>query len=510
MGRAAARRRPAAGADARRRRRLRARAPPPRAGRPVGVVDRSRRAAPIAARAGLRSGSWASPGCCRPRRRSPWRPGRYRSGPRGRWRWWPSRSSRSWAGSRCARRCMRRAGARAGRVPRRGRGRRAARHLVRAGRRAVAAQPLRGGPARPGRARAARRRRPRGAPAAAASPSASSWSPPRRSCSSTCRSPASSGSRRPHFGWFCVLLVAGGVVGPLGWVIWSLVLTCLVAALLMALRSRSSVTPPRDPADHRARPRQLRGPGLAGRHRVRAAAMRRGARDRARRGRACWCWPTRRPTLAWQEPLSALRAGRTQHHLAAQLHALELAAPHAAPPIGAQLAIAARALARSRRDGQARRRAAHRAHRPARRRRARDHARRPARGPGPHRRHAAARPARHDGHRGAPHHLRRARSGTSTRCAAATRSPSACPTARFRYAVEDRRIVQPADLSVLRRVGHDRLVLSACHPLFSAARRIVVFARLTGVGQSASQRGSPCVSRVAGQPIQPPTPRIAC
>jgi len=29
-------------------------------------------------------------------------------------------------------------------------------------------------------------------------------------------------------------------------------------------------------------------------------------------------------------------------------------------------------------------------------------------------------------------------------------------------------------------------VLSACHPLFSAARRIVVFARLIGVGQSAS------------------------
>jgi hypothetical protein len=35
-------------------------------------------------------------------------------------------------------------------------------------------------------------------------------------------------------------------------------------------------------------------------------------------------------------------------------------------------------------------------------------------------------------------------------------------------------------------------VLSACHPLFSAARRIVVFARLTGVGQSAT-RGGPHV-----------------
>jgi sortase (surface protein transpeptidase) len=43
----------------------------------------------------------------------------------------------------------------------------------------------------------------------------------------------------------------------------------------------------------------------------------------------------------------------------------------------------------------------------------------------------------------------------------------------------------PTNLSVLRRVGHDRLVLSACHPLFSAARRIVVVARLVRVGQSA-------------------------
>ena len=36
----------------------------------------------------------------------------------------------------------------------------------------------------------------------------------------------------------------------------------------------------------------------------------------------------------------------------------------------------------------------------------------------------------------------------------------------------------PTDLSVIHRVGYDRLVLSACHPLYSAAKRIVVFARL--------------------------------
>ena len=68
----------------------------------------------------------------------------------------------------------------------------------------------------------------------------------------------------PAFGWFCVLLVAGGVVGPLGWVIWSLVLTCLVAALLVALRSRSSVTPPQTPQITVRGPVSYAGPGSLG------------------------------------------------------------------------------------------------------------------------------------------------------------------------------------------------------------------------------------------------------
>ena len=52
------------------------------------------------------------------------------------------------------------------------------------------------------------------------------------------------------------------------------------------------------------------------------------------------------------------------------------------------------------------------------------------------------------------------------------------PYGRFRYEVERRRIVAPTATWVTRRVGYDRLVLSACHPLYSAAKRIVVFARL--------------------------------
>jgi sortase A len=52
------------------------------------------------------------------------------------------------------------------------------------------------------------------------------------------------------------------------------------------------------------------------------------------------------------------------------------------------------------------------------------------------------------------------------------------PYATFTYEVERSRIVNPDALWVLRRARTDRLVLSACHPLYSAAQRIVVFARL--------------------------------
>jgi sortase A len=52
------------------------------------------------------------------------------------------------------------------------------------------------------------------------------------------------------------------------------------------------------------------------------------------------------------------------------------------------------------------------------------------------------------------------------------------PYGRFTYRVERTRIVEPTETSVIDRVDHDRLVLSACHPLYSAAQRIIVFARL--------------------------------
>jgi sortase A len=52
------------------------------------------------------------------------------------------------------------------------------------------------------------------------------------------------------------------------------------------------------------------------------------------------------------------------------------------------------------------------------------------------------------------------------------------PYGRYGYRVERTKIVDDSDFSVLRKVRHDRLVLTACHPLYSAAQRVVVFARL--------------------------------
>jgi sortase A len=60
------------------------------------------------------------------------------------------------------------------------------------------------------------------------------------------------------------------------------------------------------------------------------------------------------------------------------------------------------------------------------------------------------------------------------------------PYGTFTYVVQYHRIVLPTALWVTRNVGYDRLVLSACNPLYSAAQRIIVFARLQEVQPSAS------------------------
>jgi sortase A len=55
------------------------------------------------------------------------------------------------------------------------------------------------------------------------------------------------------------------------------------------------------------------------------------------------------------------------------------------------------------------------------------------------------------------------------------------PYGAFTYVVQYHRIVLPTALWVTRNVGYDRLVLSACNPLYSAAQRIIIFARLQEV-----------------------------
>ncbi|HKI91574.1 MAG TPA: class D sortase [Gaiellaceae bacterium] len=54
------------------------------------------------------------------------------------------------------------------------------------------------------------------------------------------------------------------------------------------------------------------------------------------------------------------------------------------------------------------------------------------------------------------------------------------PYGTFRYTVYAHKIVGDHDWSILRKTSFEKLVLSACHPLYSATHRWVVFARLTG------------------------------
>ena len=55
------------------------------------------------------------------------------------------------------------------------------------------------------------------------------------------------------------------------------------------------------------------------------------------------------------------------------------------------------------------------------------------------------------------------------------------PYGRFTYRVQRTQIVSPSTVSVLKPVAGQRIVLTACHPLYSAAKRIVVTAMLSQV-----------------------------
>jgi sortase A len=63
------------------------------------------------------------------------------------------------------------------------------------------------------------------------------------------------------------------------------------------------------------------------------------------------------------------------------------------------------------------------------------------------------------------------------------------PYAKFTYLVQKTEIVDPTDVQIVDPVGYERLVLSACHPLYSAEHRYIVFARM--IRERLASPGSP-------------------
>jgi sortase A len=55
------------------------------------------------------------------------------------------------------------------------------------------------------------------------------------------------------------------------------------------------------------------------------------------------------------------------------------------------------------------------------------------------------------------------------------------PYAAFTYVVQKHEVVDPGDVGILKPVGYDQLVLTACHPPYSAAHRYAVFAKLSRI-----------------------------
>jgi sortase A len=73
------------------------------------------------------------------------------------------------------------------------------------------------------------------------------------------------------------------------------------------------------------------------------------------------------------------------------------------------------------------------------------------------------------------------------------------PYAHLYYHLEKLAVVLPTDLRVIRPVGYDRLVLSACTPPFSASHRIIAFAReVAAVPEGAARPDYAQWLRVAG------------
>jgi sortase A len=55
------------------------------------------------------------------------------------------------------------------------------------------------------------------------------------------------------------------------------------------------------------------------------------------------------------------------------------------------------------------------------------------------------------------------------------------PYATLDYRIQRTKVVEPTDVGILHPAGYQRLVLTACHPLYSASERIAAFARLEAI-----------------------------
>jgi len=55
------------------------------------------------------------------------------------------------------------------------------------------------------------------------------------------------------------------------------------------------------------------------------------------------------------------------------------------------------------------------------------------------------------------------------------------PYAAFTYTVYKHEVVDPGDVGIIKPIGFDQLVLTACHPPYSAAHRYAVFAKLSRI-----------------------------
>jgi sortase A len=76
------------------------------------------------------------------------------------------------------------------------------------------------------------------------------------------------------------------------------------------------------------------------------------------------------------------------------------------------------------------------------------------------------------------------------------------PYAEFTYRVTGQLVVAPTDVdAAVSEVGYQRLVLSACTPLFSAAKRLLVYARLIRTVPRGAARVLP--GGAAPRPIEP-------